>query len=289
MAAKKIKAEAVSAAWTCPSCQAPVATAYCPACGEQPVPAGHLTLRHLASQSFTAFSSLDTKVARTLRMLLTQPGALTVAFVDGWRKPFLSPFPLFLASNALFFALQSLSKINIFSSTLASHLHQQDWAPVAQRLVAQHLAAHHTTLALYAPLFDHAAILNAKSLIILMVLAFAAILPLVFLGNRRPFAAHVVFALHLYAFLLLLFCVSLGISALNVLAGGGGLKDGAVDLVLSLGNIAACGVYLYLAVGRVYGDRGALRIAKTLGLASVVGFLVLAYRFVILLITLATT
>lgn len=289
MAARQRATATAAEPWTCPSCRVAVDTPFCPTCGEHPISSRHLTLRHLVSQTFTAFSSLDTKVARSLRALITQPGALTVAFVEGWRKPFLGPFPLFLACNALFFALQSLSKINVFSSTLASHLYEQDWAPVAQRLVARHLAARHTTLAAYTPLFDQAAILNAKSLIILMVLAFAALLPLVFLGNRRPFAAHVVFALHLYAFLLLLFCVSLGVSALNVMAGGEGLKDSAVDLVLSLGNITVCGVYLYLAIGRVYGDRGVLRIVKVLGLASVVGFLVLAYRFVILLITLATT
>jgi hypothetical protein len=289
MPAKKTATKPATEPWTCPSCRAAVATPFCSTCGEQPISPRHLTLRHLASQTLTAFSTLDSKVGRTFRALVTQPGALTVAYVEGWRKPYLGPFQVFLASNALFFALQSLSNINVFSSTLSSHLAEQDWAPVAQTLVARHLAAHHTTLAAYAPLFDQAAVLNAKALIILMVLAFSALLPLVFLGNRRPFAAHAVFSLHLYAFLLLLFCVSLGISAADFALGGGGLKNGTVDLVLSLINVAVCVTYLFFAIGRTYGDRGVLRIAKALGLASVVAFLVLGYRFVILLITLATT
>jgi hypothetical protein len=289
MPGKETATEALTAAWTCPSCQAPVATAFCPACGEQPIAPSHLTLRHLAAQTLTAFSSLDSKVARTARTLVTKPGALTAAYVDGWRKPYLGPFQVFFASNAIFFALQSLSKINVFSSSLTSHVSEQDWAPVAQSLVARHLAANHTTFADYAPLFDHAAVINAKALIILMVLAFSALLPFAFLGNRRPFAAHVVFSLHFYAFLLLLLCISQGISAASWALGGGGMRTGTGDLALSLFNIAGCAIYLNLAIGRVYGDRRALRLAKTLALVSAAAALMLGYRFVILLLTLATT
>ena len=41
-----------------------------------------------------------------------------------------------------------------------------------------------------------------------MVLSFALLAPMMFYRSRRPFVAHVVFSLHLYAFLLLLFCVA---------------------------------------------------------------------------------
>ena len=279
--------KAVTEVWTCPSCGGGIVTPFCAACGEQTPK--RLTLHHLANQTFTAFSSLDTKVARSFRALVTQPGALTVAFIEGLRKPYLGPFQVFLASNAVFFALQSLSKINVFSSSLSSHINEQDWAPIAQTLLARHLAAHHTTYAAYAPLFDQAVVLNAKTLIILMVFAFSALMPLFFLGNRRPFAAHVVFSLHFYAFLLLLLCISQGISAADVALGGAGMKTGPGDLALSLFNIAGCGIYLYLAVGRVYGDRRLLRVAKTFGLVVAAAALMLGYRFVILLITLATT
>ncbi len=287
MPAKGTTAKAATARWICPSCGKGVATAFCPRCGEKP-PA-RLTLRHLASQVAAAFSSLDTKVARTFRTLVTQPGALTVAFVEGRRKPYLGPFQVFLSANAVFFAVQSVSKVRIFSTTLHAHLTEQDWASGAQTLLTRHLAARHVTYAQYQPLFDQAATLNAKTLIILMVLVFAGVLPLVFLGNRRPLAAHVVFSLHFYAFVLLLFCVALGASALDTAAGGGGLTTGLMDIVLSLFNIAVCAVYLFLAVGRVYGERGAWRIAKVAGLLAVVAAMVPGYRFAILLITLATT
>ena len=82
-------------------------------------------------------------------------------------------------------------------------------AAFAQQLVAHRVESLHTTLDRYAPVFDEAVGVNAKSLIILMVLAFALIPPLVFYRSHRSFGTHLVFSLHLYTFLLLLFCVAL--------------------------------------------------------------------------------
>jgi len=275
--------------WTCPTCKTALATPYCPACGEQPLRPHHLTLRDLADQLFKAFSSIDGKLLRSLRAVVFAPGVLTRAYVEGLRKPYLGPLAVFLIANGLFFAMQSASKTNIFSSTLDSHLHRQDWSGLAQTLVGDRLAAKGTTLAAYAPLFDQAAVLHAKSLIILMVFMFAALMSLALWRWRRPYAAHVVFALHLHAFLLLGFCLCLGVVEIVMLAGGPGLESRGLDLTLSVANLTACGIYLWMALRTVYGARGVggglLAVVLALGVAA----LVLAYRFVVFLITLYTT
>jgi hypothetical protein len=155
--------------------------------------------------------------------------------------------------------------------------------------VANRLQTLQTTLERYAPLFDQAVVLNAKSLVILMVLPFALLLPVMFHRDRRPFATHVAFSLHLYAFLLLLFCVALAVAAVDVLFGGAGLSSARMDNVLTIINLAACATYLYIAMGRVYGTHRALRLVKAVALALAVGCIVLGYRFVLFLITLYTT
>ena len=71
--------------------------------------------------------------------------------------------------------------------------------------------------------------------------------------------------------------------------GGGGLSSPAVDLGLSLFNVAACSVYLYLAIGRAYGARGISRLLKAVWLAAVLAVLFVGYRFAIFLITFYTT
>lgn len=279
----------ITESWTCPTCNSTVSSRYCPACGESPPSARDLTLRGLFAQLFHAFSTIDGRLIRSFRCLVTCPGVLTVSYVQGRRMPYIGPFQLFLIANVLFFAMQSLTNTNIVSPTLDSHLHNQDWRAVAQRLVAHRLETKQTTLDLYAPLFNRAIVLHAKSFIIAMVLPFAILLLIMFYRNRQPFVAHVVFSLHFYAFLLLLFCGLLVVVAVDVLLGGAGLNSARMDNILSLINLAACATYLYIATGTVYGASGLIRGIKVLALALAVTGILLGYRFVLFLSTLYTT
>ena len=221
--------------------------------------------------------------------LLRYPGELSLAWIRGVRKPYVAPFQLFLIVNVIFFAVQWLTGETVFSSSLESHLHHQDWSELARKLVARKLQESQTSLEDYATVFDGAVAIHAKSLIILMTIPFALLLPLVFFRERRPFVAHVVFSLHLYAFLLLLFCIALLIAKLSALLGFGGLQTAAVDNLLSAFNLAACALYLYLAVGRVYGTTGGRRVFQTMVLTIAVAIIVLGYRFALFLITLFST
>jgi len=160
---------------------------------------------------------------------------------------------------------------------------------LAQRLVAHRLDTKHTTLDLYAPLFNRAIVLHAKSFIIAMVLPFAILLLNMFYRNWQPFVAHVVFSLHFYAFLLLLFGGLFVVVAVDVLLGGAGLNSARMDHILSLINLAACATYLYIATGTVYGPSGLIRGIKVLALALAVTGILLDYRFMLFLSTLYTT
>jgi Protein of unknown function (DUF3667) len=275
--------------WTCPTCNNEISTPYCSDCGEHPQDALDLTLRGLFAQLFQAVSSIDGRLCRSFRCLVSHPGALTIAYVRGIRMPYLGPFQLFLLANVLFFAMQSMTNTHIVSSPLDSHLHNQDWSVIAQRLVSHRLESRKTTLELYAPTFNQANLLHAKSFIILMVLPFALLLAILFYWNRQPFVAHVVFSLHFYAFLLLLFCVSLALAAVHTSFGGVGLNSSRVDKVLTAFNLGVCVFYLYLAAGRVYGVRGAIRALKVVVLALATAGILLSYRFVLFLITLYST
>jgi hypothetical protein len=278
-----------TAHWMCPTCQFTVVTPFCASCGEEPLPPRDLTLRGLGEKVVHALTSIDARAARTAWKLLRRPGELTLAWAKGVRRPYVAPFQLFLIANVLFFALQWITKENVFSSSLESHLHHQDWSDLAQSLLAQRLEITHADIRAYAPVFDRAVVLNAKSLILLMTFPFALLLPLVFLRERRPFMTHVVFSLHLYTFLLLLFCIALLAAKMSAMLGFGGLDAPMVDNVLSVANLAACALYIYLSIGPVYGATGALRLVKSILLAFAVGAIVLGYRFVVFLITLYMT
>jgi len=275
--------------WMCPTCHARVSTPYCPECGERPLSERELTLRGIFNQLIQAFIKVDGRLIRSFRYLVCRPGFLTVAYLRGQRKPYVGPISLFMIANGLFFATESLTGGTVFTTPIYSHLHTQPWSGVTGLWVSHRLAAMHTTLDVYAPVFDHAMARNARSLVIFMAVSFVAALALAFYRSGSPLGAHVLFSLHVYAFLLLLFCVATVVAPIDVWFGGAGFVSGWLDDAISITLLLACGVYLYVATRAVYGATGASRILKAVALTVAVAGIVLGYRFVLLVITLYTT
>jgi Protein of unknown function (DUF3667) len=275
--------------WTCPTCNVVVCTHFCPTCGERRLRSRDLTLRGLFEQAFQAFTSFDIRLLRSVRRLVERPGELTVLYLEGSRKPYVGPFALFLLANVLFVAMESLTNSNVFSTTLSMHLQSQAWSPLARRWVSQHLATAHTTLERYAPVFDHAVADNAKSLVILMVLPFALLPAMAFRASARPFIAHVVFSLHFHAFMLLLLSVALLIPAIDLLFGGAGLASRILDNAIAIALMLCCAVYLFLAIGKVYGGARTAHLVKTTLLIVAATCIFMGYRFLLLVITLNST
>jgi hypothetical protein len=277
--------------WTCPSCNAVTASAFCAACGEKPIAPRDLSFHGILAMTFHAFSPVDGKVVRSFRELLARPGGLTEAFHKGLRQPFLGPFQIFILTNVLFFFLQSFSEMRIFTNTLEHRLTigemEGDFGFAA--FVDARLAATGRTFEQYAPVFDHAVAANAKSLIGLMVPVFAMFLPLVFWRNVRPLAVHVVFSLHFYAFFLLLLCVPLVVMMGEKALGGDGLMTQLVDDMTSILLVVSTVIYLFAAIGPAYGACGTVRIAQACALTCLVAGIFLVYRMALLPITLYTT
>jgi hypothetical protein len=276
-------------AWTCATCRRDNTTPFCPACGERPRNPRDLTLRGLAAQAFEAVTSIDGRLLRSFRCLVARPGVLTVAFVEGRRKPYLGPVSLFLVANVIFFGAESFTRGLVFSTPLQSHLHSQPWSALVQSSVAARLAARQTTLDAYAPLFDAAVALHARSLILLMVAAFAPLPGLVFHRRRHPFATHAVFSLHLYAFLLVLLSLGTAVPPVSLWFDPSQSSVRAVDAVLSITLLIACAVYLYGAIGAVYGGNRRGRAMAAAALTVAAAGIVLGYRFALFLLTLYTT
>ena len=100
---------------------------------------------------------------------------------------------------------------------------------------------------------------------------------------------HAVFALHVYAFLLLLLSVGTTIPAVDLRLGGAGFASERLDHVIAIGAVCGCAVYLYFATAMVYGTHGAVRALETAALTVGMVVIVLGYRFVVFLATLSMT
>ena len=275
--------------WRCATCGVSVSTPHCPSCGEKRLEGKDLTFMGLIGQVFQTVTSVDSRLLRSLRVLMTRPGAITAAYLDGPRKPYIGPLQLFLLVNVVFFAVQSFGGSPVFSTSLHAHMYEQDWSAFARTLVAHKLEVEHATLAAYAPVFDHAVDINAKSLVILLVLPFTLLLIPLFAGSHRPFVTHLIFALHLLAFLLVCSCVLLLFTALTTALGGAGLRSPFVDWGLFVVLIAVIATYLYVATAVVYQAKGWVRALKVAVLTVVIAAAVPGYRFLIFLVTLYFT
>lgn len=86
----------------CRNCGTPVGERYCTRCG-QLASNFHRPFLGLMTSSMADTFSLDSRLLRTLPVLLFRPGRVTRNYLDGQRARYVPPFRMFLLSSVLFF------------------------------------------------------------------------------------------------------------------------------------------------------------------------------------------
>jgi hypothetical protein len=94
--------------WTtrCLNCGASLTGAFCAACGQRAVPP-HPTTKELVGDVYDELLGWDGKFARTIRLLLTRPGELTRAVIEGQRTRYVRAVRLYLMCSVVFFLVQA--------------------------------------------------------------------------------------------------------------------------------------------------------------------------------------
>ncbi|HEX3528505.1 MAG TPA: DUF3667 domain-containing protein [Thermoanaerobaculia bacterium] len=92
---------------SCRNCGEALVGKFCHHCGQEDLPL-HPTLGQLASELLGELFSFDSRLLRTLRPLLTRPGALTRDYLAGRRIRFVSPLKTYLIAALIFFGLLAL-------------------------------------------------------------------------------------------------------------------------------------------------------------------------------------
>jgi hypothetical protein len=88
----------------CRNCHAPIASDYCPDCGQKDVDlARPMTdlMRELLKETF----EVDGRAFRTIRTLFLQPGTLTTEFLSGRRRAYTPPLRLYIVISVSFFVV----------------------------------------------------------------------------------------------------------------------------------------------------------------------------------------
>lgn len=242
---------------SCENCAAPLAGPFCHACGQAAEPPTR-SVRAFASQTAADFTSLDSRILRTLWLLLARPGRLTREYLDGRRVRYTQPLQLYLGAAAAFFFVNAYRPFLTFNARTGRITSSLSAAGVSGNLHAEiraKLAARGTSLEVFREQFEGAVTGYLPAFLVGSVLLFALVLQLFFRGRRRPYLEHAVFALHWSAFFLLLMIVD------RLLPQRSG-PPGAVDMAVA----GTAVLYLALALKHVHGQSWLATGAKTLGL-----------------------
>ena len=97
----------------CLNCGTEVIENYCSHCGQENTEP-NISFWHLVTHFFNDITHFDGKFFATLKKLITKPGFLSLAFVEGKRMRYLDPVRMYIFTSFLFFLLFfSFSKVNL--------------------------------------------------------------------------------------------------------------------------------------------------------------------------------
>lgn len=277
--------DAPDATLDCPSCGAPLAGAFCAACGERRPRAADRSLAALLGQAFEALFSLDSKLLRTLRLLVTRPGFLSAEWARGARVRYVKPLQLFVLANLAYFLLQPLTGANTLATPLSSHLGRQLYSPFARALVDEELASGQLTLEAYEARFDARGERLSRSLIFLLWFLIAPVVALTQVGSGRRWIEHLILALHFTCWMLLGALIFFAFCLRALLAFW---RPPSAELWLSGATFLLLGGWLVLAYRRFYGNGSWSAFARVLGFLPLLLVVLVVYRFTLFLVTLAT-
>ncbi len=270
--------------WTCPTCNAESAGRFCPACGERRLLRHDWSVRAFLAEAFQSVTSMDTRATRSFAALVLRPGLLTAEHLDGRRAPYVAPLQLFLLCNLVFFFVQPLTGMNVFSTPLSVHLNAMPYSELTQRLVWPEIARRGMRSAEYARAFDAASLTHARSLVVLMVPLWAVAAWAVFRRERAWYVQHLTFSFHVWSWILLLvsaYGLLLQGTVRTALAAGGGvgwLDSDALHTTLTGSLILA---YVAFAGRRAYGGGWRAALARAAVLTACVLLVLQTYRFLL--------
>ncbi|HEV2803070.1 MAG TPA: DUF3667 domain-containing protein [Pyrinomonadaceae bacterium] len=175
----------------CPNCGAWRAGEYCQDCGQRRTHPEHLTIVYFFKHLFGELTELDSKLFRTLRALLLIPGRLTTEYLADRKERYVAPVKLYLVISAIFFLLAWNAMLDI------SNFRQEMLAnPSFQNIpLPQNVDQDIFFQSWFEKAGDYTAIARFAS-----VIGLGLGLALLYLGMRRYFVEHLIFALHYYTF-----------------------------------------------------------------------------------------
>jgi hypothetical protein len=259
----------------CKSCGNHFIGNYCNQCGEKILQPADRSFKTFLSNILIAITFADSKMIKTLWLVLKKPGFISKEFSEGRRVNYLKPISLFFVLNLIYFFFPL---IQLFSASLNTQL-LSPLRSIYQRVIAQRILELDMSLSSFSLIYN----IKTTSLAKLMVMVFVLIasLPLNFLyaKKNRFFTDHVGYLVELACFNL--FINAIVLSLLAFLGIGRYLNEDVLTIIFISTNL-----YFLLRSGiTFYEEKGWRLVIKS---ALMILFLKLAlevYRAILFFVT----
>ena len=231
-------------------------------------------MREMVVDAWHELTVFDSRLIRTVRLLLRHPGQLTHEFLAGKRSRYILPLRLYLIASVAYFLVAALApnpRPARASATLPGKeqikIDIMDGAPLSPEEKAKALKSVERAPWFMRPLFER--VINdpqgvrrnmveaLPKAFFVLVPVFAAIVALFF---WRPFPQHLAFSLHLHAGIF---------AALAVLRLANFTKNAIIMGIFQFAGILFVVSFTLLSFRRVYGDRWIATVPKVIGVGVI--------------------
>lgn len=202
----------------CLDCRALLTGPWCANCGQKHQPEIH-TFGHFAAAAFENITHADSRVWRTVWVLVSKPGQLTREFFNGRRSRYLPPVRLYLVVSLLFFLLAGLADSNLKPAVVVDRADTADAGPAKgedagnacsnfkyngpfQDAVRARLPAQCRKIAAdNGRSLSHAFVQNLPKGLFVLLPLIAAFMKLMYWHPRRFYVEHLLLLLHNHTYL----------------------------------------------------------------------------------------
>ncbi len=269
----------------CVSCNTQLKGGFCHNCGEKELTSKDRSIKLLIGQFISAFTFVDNKFYRTMKVFLFKPGLLSEEYIEGKRKKYLLPISLFLMINLVFFVLNPVTDFNLSLYEQTSFQQYKEWAKLK---VDYKMIERGESFKEYEQVYNARSSNLSRSLILINVPILAFLVSLIYFRSDRYFVDHFVFSLHLFGFLLLNFILwgSFYLLLAPLIESenqSSGLSLGSILLIFLLF------IYTYFSQKRFFKPAKFMGIVKSVLTFVALIFILWFYRLILFIVVISVT
>ncbi len=232
---------------TCKSCGSTFKGNYCNQCGEKVIKASERSFKTFLNNVLISITFADSKMIKTLWLVLKKPGFISREFAEGRRVNYLNPTSLFFVLNLIYFFFPL---IQLFNASLNTQL-LSPFRGFYQSIIAHKIVSLGMELSSFSLVYNLKTTGFAKLMVMIFVFIGSLPLNLLYQKRNRFFTDHI-------GYLVELACFNLFVNAivLSILAAFFGLGQYLNEEVLTAIFISTNLYFLLRSGGVFYGERG---------------------------------